>query len=59
MELHQILSKVNHTILAQGATWEQIREICDDGMRYCAASACIPESYVRSAKEYVGDRLAV
>ncbi len=59
MELKEILSKVDHTLLAQSATWEQIRQILDDGIRYQTASACIPASYVKQAKEYVGDKLAV
>ena len=59
MELNKILSAVDHTVLAQGATWEQIRALCDDGMKYGTASVCIPPSYVRQAKEYVGSRLAI
>ena len=59
MELNQILSTVDHTLLAQGATWEEIRAICDDGMKYATASVCIPASYVKKAKEYVGDKLAI
>ena len=59
MEIKEILSKVDHTLLAQGATWEQIKAICDDGMKYGTASVCIPASYVRQAKDYVGDRLAI
>ena len=59
MELKAILSTVDHTLLAQGATWEQIRGICDDGMKYATASVCIPASYVKQVKEYVGDKLAV
>ena len=59
MELNQILATVDHTLLAQGATWEEIRAICDDGMKYATASVCIPASYVRKAKEYVGDKLAI
>ena len=59
MELKEILSKVDHTLLAQGATWGEIREICDDGMKYETASVCIPASYVSQAKEYVGDRLKI
>ncbi len=50
---------MDHTLLAQGATWEQIKGICDDGMKYATASVCIPASYVKQAKEYVGDKLAV
>ena len=59
MELNKILATVDHTLLAQGATWEEIRAICDDGMKYATASVCIPASYVKQAKEYVGDKLAV
>ena len=59
MELKQILAAVDHTLLAQNATWDQIRAICDDGMKYGVASVCIPPAYVRQAKEYVSDRLAI
>ena len=59
MELSEILSKCDHTLLAQTATWEEIRALCDDGMKYGTASVCIPPSYVKRAKEYVGDRLAI
>ena len=59
MELKEILAAVNHTVLAQDATWEQIRTLCDDGIRYGVASVCIPPAYVGQAKNYVGDRLAV
>ena len=59
MELSEILSKCDHTLLAQTATWAEIRSLCDDGIRYRTASVCIPASYVRQAKDYVGDRLAV
>ena len=59
MELKTILSHCDHTLLAQTATWEEIRAICDDGMKYETASVCIPASYVKQAKDYVGDRLAI
>ena len=59
MELSEILSKCDHTLLLQTATWEEIRGICDDGMAYKTASVCIPASYVKQAKAYVGDRLAI
>lgn len=59
MDLMKILSTVDHTLLAQGATWEEIRRICDDGMKYQTASVCIPPSFVKRAKEYVGEKLAV
>ena len=59
MEIKEILSKVDHTLLAQGATWSEIKAICDDGMKYETASVCIPPCYVKQAKEYVGDKLAI
>ena len=59
MDIQKILSACDHTLLAQNATWEQIKAICDDGMKYGTASVCIPASYVKQAKEYVGDRLAI
>ena len=59
MELSAILSKCDHTLLGQASTWEQIRGICDDGMKYNCASVCIPASFVKQAKEYVGERLAI
>lgn len=59
MELKEILSKCDHTLLTQTATWEDIRALCDDGIRYGTASVCIPPCYVKQAKDYVGDRLAI
>ncbi len=59
MELSEILAKCDHTLLAQNATWADIQAICDDGMRYKTASVCIPASYVKQAKQYVGDQLAI
>ena len=59
MNISEILSHCDHTLLLQTATWEQIRESCDDGMKYGTASVCIPPCYVARAKEYVGDRLAI
>ncbi len=59
MELSQILSKCDHTLLSPTATWEDIRAICDDGMRYHTASVCIPASFVAQAKAYVGDKLPI
>ena len=59
MELSQILAKCDHTLLAQTATWEEIKAICDDGMKYHTASVCIPASFVKQAKEYVGESLAI
>ena len=59
MELTDILAKCDHTLLTQTATWAEIKGVCDDGMKYHTASVCIPESYVKQAKEYVGDRLPI
>ena len=59
MELKEILAKCDHTLLGQASTWEEIKGICDDGMYYQTASVCIPASFVKQAKEYVGDRLAI
>ena len=59
MELKTILSKCDHTLLAQTATWAEIKAICDDGMKYRTASVCIPASFVKQAKEYVGEKLAI
>ncbi len=59
MNINEILSKADHTLLAPDATWERIREVLDDGIRFSTASACIPASYVKAAKEYVGNRLKI
>ena len=59
MELKTILEKVDHTLLRQTATWEEIRAICDDGIRYGCASVCIPAAYVRQAAEYAAGRIPV
>ena len=59
MDISQILAKCDHTLLAQDATWEQIKAICDDGIQYATASVCIPASFVKQAKKYVGKRLAI
>lgn len=53
MELNEILSRVDHTVLNQTATWDDIRQLCDDGIKYKVASVCIPASYVKQAKEYI------
>ena len=58
-ELLDILARVDHTLLAQGATWGEIKTICDDGVKYGCASVCIPASYVRQAAEYVDGRIAI
>lgn len=59
METKDILKHVDHTLLTQTATWEEIKQICDDAIAYGTASVCIPPSYVKQAKEYVKDKMAV
>lgn len=59
MNITEILARCDHTLLLQTATWDEIRAICDDGIKYHTASVCIPPCYVKQAKEYVGDRLAI
>lgn len=59
MREEDILKTVDHTLLLQGSTWEQIKVICDDAIAYKTASVCIPPSFVKRAKEYVGDKMAV
>lgn len=59
MDIKDILSKCDHTLLSQSATLAQIKEICDDGKKYGTASVCIPPCYVKAAKEYTGDKPAI
>ena len=59
MDIQEILGKCDHTLLTQTSTWEDIKGICDDGMKYHTASVCIPPCFVKRAKEYVGDRLQI
>ena len=59
MDVKTILSKCDHTLLTQTATWEDVKSVCDDGMKYHTASVCIPPCYVKQAKEYVKDKLAI
>ena len=59
MDIKEILSKCDHTLLDRCATWENIKTILDDGIKYGTASACIPACYVKEAKEYVGGKLAI
>lgn len=59
MEIKEILSKVDHTLLKPESTWEQIRELCDDGIKYKTASVCIPPSFVKQATEYVEGKLLI
>lgn len=56
---NEILSKVDHTFLKQTATWNDIKELCDDAIRYNTASVCIPPSFVKEAKEYVNEKMKV
>lgn len=59
MTQEEILSKVDHTLLTQTATWDEIKAICDDAVIYGTASVCIPPSFVKKAKEYVGDKMKI
>ncbi|MBO5312379.1 MAG: deoxyribose-phosphate aldolase [Clostridia bacterium] len=59
MELIDILSRVDHTYLKQNATWQDIKRTCDEGLAFSVASVCIPPSFVKQAKEYVGDDLKI
>lgn len=59
MDTQKILSACDHTLLLQGSTWDEIKTICDDAVKYGTASICIPPCYVKPAKEYVGDKVAI
>ena len=59
MEKKEILALVDHTLLTQSATWNEIKQICDDAVKYNCASVCIPPSYVRQAKEYLNDKMKI
>jgi deoxyribose-phosphate aldolase len=59
MDKKFIFEKVDHTLLSQTATWEEIKQICDDAITYGVASVCIPPSYVKQVKDYVKDKMAV
>lgn len=59
MQTNEILKHVDHTLLLQEATWEEIRQICDDGVKYQTASVCIPPSYIKQASEYVQGKVAI
>lgn len=59
MDQKEILKHVDHTLLLQGATWDEIRQICDDAVKYQTASVCIPPSYVKQAGEYLDGKMAV
>ena len=59
MDINEILKHVDHTLLSQQATWDEIRQICDDAIKYHTASVCIPPSYVKQASKYLGERVKV
>lgn len=59
MKKSEIMKYVDHTLLAQNATWNDIKQLCDDGIKYSCASVCVPPSFVAKAKEYIGDRIKV
>ena len=59
MELKEILHRVDHTLLAQTASWEEVKALCEDALKYETASVCIPASYVKQVKEYVKEEMAV
>ena len=59
MDKNEVLKHVDHTLLLQPSTWEEIKQICDDAIKYQTASVCIPPCYVKQAHEYMGDKMAV
>ena len=59
MDIKEITSKVDHTLLQQQATWKEIKEICDDAVTYQTASICIPASYVKQAADYLQGKIPV
>lgn len=59
MEKREILKRLDHTLLKQTATWEQVRALCEEGMEYEVASVCIPPCYVKKARDYVQERLKI
>ena len=59
MNRNEVLKHVDHTLLTQTATWEEIKEILDDGIKYSTASACIPAAYVKQSAEYVEGKLPI
>ena len=59
MDVKEILARCDHTLLKQDATWAQVKEVCDDGMKFDCASACIPAAYVKQANDYVGTNLKI
>ena len=59
MDINEILKHVDHTLLSPQATWDEIRQICDDAIKYHTASVCIPPSYVKQASKYLGESVKV
>ena len=59
MDINEILKHVDHTLLSPQATWDEIKQICDDAIKYHTASVCIPPSYVKQASKYLGERVKV
>lgn len=59
MDIQKILSACDHTLLLQGSTWEEIKGICDDAIKYKTASICIPPCYVKPARDYAGDKIKI
>ena len=59
MDINEILKHVDHTLLSPQATWDEIKQICDDEIKYHTASVCIPPSYVSQASKYLGERVKV
>lgn len=59
MDIQKILSACDHTLLLQGSTWDEIKDICDDAIKYKTASICIPPCYVKPAKDYAGDKIKI
>ncbi|MBQ7153794.1 MAG: 2-deoxyribose-5-phosphate aldolase, partial [Clostridia bacterium] len=59
MEIKEILARCDHTLLRPTAVWAEIRDLCDDGIRFKTASVCIPASYVRRAAEYAEGRIPI
>ena len=59
MDQNEILSRVDHTILAPAATWDQVKAVCDEGRQFGVASVCIPPRYVKRASDYVGNSLKI
>ena len=59
MEIKEILKYVDHTLLKQESTWEQMKVICDDAIKFSTASVCVPPSFVKQCKDYCGDKMKI